>query len=505
MVARPTQSPHTTSLIRKATTERLILVSNRGPVTHQLQDNGRIRRTDADGGVAVALASVARTQPVTWIASTSTFADRVVALTGKPVRIGEDSFVKLVNLPEDVYASFYQSFCNPVLWFVQHGIADHLRSDVRDIRRGWVDGYVPANEMFAASVIEELEENESTPVMLHDYHLYLAPRSIRDARPNAVLQLFVHIPWPEPETWDALPDDIVTSLCDGLLGNDSVVFQTENSVEAFMETCRVYLPEAEVCESRGKITYKGRVTAVWANPISVDTRELRELAASSEVECSSDELIVRGWLKTIVRVDRLDPSKNVLVGFEAYERMLETHPEFLGHVRFLSYLVPSRNGIPEYDENAQAVFDKVDAINARFGRRDWMPISLYYEQNRPQAFAGLQCYDVLLVNSIADGMNLVSKEGPIVNRRDGVLVLSKTAGSYDELRSGALCVDPLDVDETAEALAAALEMTPQERRRRAGLLVDAIESHELRDWLRHQTNDLAATQYVRTTAAAADL
>jgi len=502
MVARPTQSPHTTSLTRKATTERLILVSNRGPVTHHLQENGRIRRTDADGGVAVALASVARTQPVTWIASAATFADRVVALTDKPIRIGEDSYVKLVNLPEDVYASFYQSFCNPVLWFVQHGLANYLRSDARDIREGWSNGYVPANEMFAASVINELEELESTPVMLHDYHLYLAPRMIRDARPNAVLQLFVHIPWPQPETWEALPDDIVASLCDGLLGNDSVVFQTEESVEAFMATCEAYLPEAEVCASRGRVEYKGGVTSVWANPISVDPKELRDLASSSDVETCSDELITRGDMKTIVRVDRLDPSKNVLRGFQAYERMLETRPELIGKVRFLSYLVPSRTGIPEYDENAQAVFDKVDEINARFGRRDWLPISLYYEQNRPQAFAGLQCYDVLLVNSVADGMNLVSKEGPVVNKRAGVLVLSKSAGSYDELRSGALCVDPLDIDGTADALATALEMPIDERRRRASILQDAIESHELRDWLRHQTNDLAATQYVRETTIA---
>ncbi len=502
MVTRPTQSPRTTSPIRQAATDRLILVSNRGPVTHQLQDSGRIRRKDADGGVAVALASVARTQPVTWIAGACTLADRVVALTGSRVRIGGDSYVKLVNLPEDVYSSFYQSFCNPVLWFVQHGIASHLRSESRDTEAAWEGGYVPANELFAAAVIEELAECESTPVMLHDYHLYLTPRMIRDARPRAVLQMFVHIPWPQPEVWQALPVEIVAELCDGLLGNDSVVFQTEDSVEAFMATCRAYLPGAEVCERSGKIEYRGHVTSVWANPISVDIRELRDLAASADVESCREELVTRRGEKTIVRVDRLDPSKNVLHGFEAYEYLLERRPDLHGQVRFLSYLVPSRTGIPEYDDNAQAVFDKVEAINARFGRIDWTPISLYYEQNRPQAFAGLELYDVLMVNSIADGMNLVSKEGPVINRRDGVLVLSRTAGSYAELRRGAICIDPFDIEETAAALEAALEMPAEERRRRAALLVDAIESHELRDWLRHQTNDLAATQYVRETETA---
>jgi len=267
-----------------------------------------------------------------------------------------------------------------------------------------------------------------------------------------------------------------------------------------MATCKTYLPNADVCASRGKIEYKGRVTAVWANPISVDVNELRDLAASADVELCREELTSSRDIKTIVRVDRLDPSKNVLRGFEAYERLLERRPELLGQVRFLSYLVPSRTGIPEYDDNAQAVFDKVDAINARFGRRDWSPISLYYEQNRPQAFAGLELYDVLIVNSVADGMNLVSKEGPVINQRDGVLVLSRTAGSYDELRSGALCVDPLDIEGTADALSRALDMPASERQRRASMLLDAIESHELRDWLRHQTSDLAATQYVRDSS-----
>lgn len=497
MVARTTAAPHTRSFAVKSIVDRLILVSNRGPVTHKLEESGRIRRMDADGGVAVALASVARSQPVTWIAGACTFADRIVALTGKPVRIGEDSYVKLVNLPEDVYRPFYQSLCNPMLWFVQHGIADELRAEEHDVMSAWETGYVPANLLFAQAVIEEIGEDECAPVMLHDYHLYLVPRMIRDARPNAVLQQFVHIPWPAPQAWQILPDEIVSQLCAGLLANDSVVFQTEDSVEAFMATCAAYLDDAQVFERRGKIEYQGQTTSVWSNPISVDLQDLQALALSQETQRYFESLKATRHEKTIVRVDRLDPSKNVLRGLEAYEVLLQRRPDLLDRIRYISYLVPSRTGIPEYDDYATAVFRKADHINTRFGTPDWQPVTVHYEQNRAQAFAGLRLYDVLMVNSVADGMNLVSKEGPIVNEADGVLILSRTAGSYDELNAGALSVDPLDIAATADVLEAALEMPKDERRRRADLLREAIERHQLRDWLRHQTNDLNATRYAR--------
>jgi trehalose 6-phosphate synthase len=482
----------------KSTAERLILVSNRGPVSHNLDESGRIRRNDADGGVATALASIARRQPVTWIAGACSLADRVVSITGQEVRIGEDSYLKLVNLPEEVYGPYYQTLCNPLLWFVQHGIASELQD--HDIDDAWLNGYVPANRLFANAVVQELDEFERAPVMLHDYHLYLAPRLIRMARPRAVLQQFVHIPWPQPQAWRALPAEIVRELCDGLLGNDSVVFQTENSVEAFMATCRAYLDGADVCESRGKVKYAGRTTSVWANPIAVDVGEMRALATSAPVQRYHSELLQDEAIKTIVRVDRMDPSKNILRGFEAFDLLLLRKPQLRRKVRFLAYLVPSRAGIPEYDKYSAAVLAKVEEINARHGTEDWTPVTVYHEQNRSKAIAGMQIYDVLLVNSVADGMNLVSKEGPAVNQRDGVLVLSKSAGSHAELAHGALCVDPLDVWGTAEALATALSMPEREKAQRASFVRQAIEHHQLRDWLRHQTSDLSVIRYLRENA-----
>jgi trehalose 6-phosphate synthase len=182
----------------------------------------------------------------------------------------------------------------------------------------------------------------------------------------------------------------------------------------------------------------------------VDLQDLQALALSQETQRYFESLKASRHEKTIVRVDRLDPSKNVLRGLEAYEVLLERRPGLLDRIRFISYLVPSRTGIPEYDDYAAAVFRKADHINTRFGTPDWQPVAVHYEQNRAHAFAGLRLYDVLMVNSVADGMNLVSKEGPIVNETNGVLIL---AGSRLLRRAQYWClsVDPLDIAATAGA------------------------------------------------------
>ena len=488
----------------KTITGRLIIVSNRGPVEHCIDEAGRIRRQAAGGGVAVALGSVARSQPLTWIAAAGGFADRVVALTGQKVRLSEDSDLRLVDLPDEAYDAYYHRFCNPLLWFIQHSIADELdpgRSLADEAIDSWEAGYRPVNRIFADAILAEIDSQPGgspARVMLHDYHLYLAPRLVRSVRPGTTLQQFIHIPWPEPETWLALPADLVRQICDGLLANDSIGFQTDSSVDNFLATCRAYLgAQADVYERQGEVRYRGRTTNVWSNPISVDVREMHELAASPEVLQHKACLADTSGMQTIVRVDRLDPSKNVLRGFQAYERLLETVPDLRRKVRFVAYLVPSRNGIPEYDMYAQRVFDIVDWINQKYCTPDWQPITVHHEQNRSAALAGLATYDVLLVNSVADGMNLVSKEGPAINERDGVVVLSVAAGAYLELERGVIGIDPYDVDGTATALHHALKLAPEQRRERAIHLKRAIEHHQLEDWLRHQIKDLAIAEYVK--------
>ena len=204
-----------------------------------------------------------------------------------------------------------------------------------------------------------------------------------------------------------------------------------------------------------------------------------------------------------MRVDRVDPSKNIVAGFRAFGLLLERHPELIGQAKFLAFLVPSRTGIPEYRRCTGEVFAAIRDINSRYQQEDWRPIELFYENNYLQALAGMSLYDVLLVNPLADGMNLVSKEGPIVNEHDGVLVLSRGAGSHGELAEGAVSVDPLDIEGTAEGLASALSMPEAERRARAEQLRQTIERNDLSVWLRSQLEDLRSIALERSICSLA--
>jgi trehalose 6-phosphate synthase len=305
---------------------------------------------------------------------------------------------------------------------------------------------------------------------------------VRRLRPAAYLQHFIHIPWPGPSEWQRLEPAIVQALCLGLLGNDSVVFQTPESALNFIDTCRVFVPQSNPDAARGVVSVNGRQVRIWSDPISVDPHELREMASSPEFSRYRYLLRPQPGVKTILRVDRLDLTKNVVRGFEAYRSLLLEHPELREKVYFLALLVPSRGDIESYREYQDEALGLVESINREFGNLRWKPIRVIFENNRMQALAAMSLYDVLLVNPVADGMNLVAKEGPTVNTHDGVLVLSRQAGAFEELGDAALGVDPYDVPGTAAALHQALIMTSEERRQRAGRLKSAILEHDLRAW-----------------------
>ncbi len=482
---------------RNGSAESPLIVSNRGPVEYSVDGGGCLHGCRAAGGLATALASGAKSRGVTWIASAVSPGDRRVAAACGAVESEEGGRLRFVAPPADTYDLFYNSFCNPILWFLQHSLCDQLQCPDLEAEalRAWDQGYLPVNQAFGQAVVEELNGGERTAqVMLHDYHLYVAPLFIRNLAPKAVLQHFIHIPWPGPEEWRALPRPITESICEGLLANDSVVFQTQECVDNFILTCEAFLPGIRAeCES-GEVVRRGRPTRVWANPISVDPSDLLCRLTSPEADECRQRLRSETGERTIVRVDRLDPSKNIVAGFRAFDLLLDRHPEWIGKVGFIACLVPSHTAIPEYRTYADETFRLVEAINRRYGRPGWTPITVHHEHNRLQALVAMSLYDVLLVNSRRDGMNLVSKEGPVVNERDGALVLSVAAGSYEELREGALGVRPDDIVGTAEALHTALLMSPAERRERATLLRQAVIDHDLDRWLRLQFEDLEAAE-----------
>jgi trehalose 6-phosphate synthase len=329
---------------------------------------------------------------------------------------------------------------------------------------------------------------------LQDYHLYLAPYFIRHRfRPRAryTLAHFIHIPWPGAEDWGFLPAKMREAILQGLCAVDLLGFQTREDGLNFIRTCESHLPRCRVNYRQGKVWYRNHATYVRDFPISIDVSGLRELAETEEVLAHREQLLqFHGEWQILLRIDRIEPSKNIVRGFQAFDEMLELHPEHRGKVKFLALLVPSRLEVDEYGSYLDEVMGVAGRVNAKYGGSGWEPIRVLVEENYPRAVAALQIYDVLLVNAIADGMNLVAKEGPILNARDGVLVLSERTGAFQQLEPGVLVISPLDIYGTAEAMHRALTMPVEERRALAERLRSIIQDHDIVDWLNQQLNTI---------------
>jgi trehalose 6-phosphate synthase len=479
---------------------RLLTVSNRGPMEFHRDEDGNVVAVPGQGGLATALTVAAQLYPTTWLSSPMSELDRQIAL-GEERPAGMEVSSHFVATDPHAYSLFYGRFSNEVLWLLQHSLPFPEELTEAEREEGWQAGYKPLNEAFADKVVEELDSGEIRAVMFHDYHFYLAPGLVRQKRPDAYLQHFLHIPWPEPQVWRRLPIEMLRAICEGMLANDSIVFQTHESAQNFMLTCQSVLPALDVDLEDGIVVVGDRTSRVWANGISVDPDELVEAAATPEFSRYRYLLRADPGQKTIMRVDRLDLTKNVVRGFQAYELLLEQHPELREKVCFLALLVPSKSDIDSYRRYQEQTLALAASINKRFGNLHWKPVRLIFEHNRMQALAAMSLYDVMLINPVADGMNLVAKEGPMLNRHDGVLVLSKKAGAYEELSCGALGIDPYDVEATAAALYHALTMSVIERRERATLLRQAVKARDLRHWFRLLLADIEAHTRQKTTAA----
>jgi trehalose 6-phosphate synthase len=292
----------------------------------------------------------------------------------------------------------------------------------------------------------------------------------------------VHIPWPETDYWSVLPVAMRRAIHDGVLANDAVGFHTRRWRRNFVRAAEDVVGAASDW-ARDTVGYGGRRVAVTAAPISVDPSEFDELARSEAVLAAGRLLAENRPEKLIVRVDRTDPSKNIVRGFRAFELYLDAHPEMHRRVMLLALLDPSRQDIPEYAEYVGAIQREARRVNHRFQQEGWTPVDLQIGDNFPQAVAAYKDFDVLLVNAIFDGLNLVAKEAPLVNERDGVLILSENAGVHDELGDWALSVNPFDVTGQAEAIHRALEMPADERHERIEAIRAWVREHDLASWI----------------------
>ena len=475
----------------------LIIVSNRGPAQFELDSAKERAVRRGGGGLVTALSGLVKHRDALWIASAMTDEDVAVSEEGpEPAELtidGIDYRVLLVGSDADAYDRFYNVIANPILWFIQHYLWD--LSNAPDVRQeeldAWDEGYQVVNRDIANAVLGQIRDRERPLVMLHDYHLYTAPGMIREERPDAFLHHFVHIPWSQPDSWRVLPKRIRESILSGMLANDIIGFHTHAYCINFIRCCDELLGADVDYENTIVHHEDGRRTLARAYPLGIDAERLQRAAESPEVAEAEREVLERRRQHLIIRVDRADLSKNVLRGFTAFDTFLTQHPEFREQVTFIAHLQPSRQDVPEYAEYLERIEALVAVVNHRHGTTDWMPIDLKIYENFHDAVARYKHFDLLMVNSIFDGMNLVAKEAPAVNTRDGVLMLSENTGSHHELYDYVLSVNPFDIQEQADAIYRALTMDPEQKREWSQGLKRIILSRNPGDWVDDQLADIA--------------
>lgn len=469
-----------------------IVVSNRAP--HEPRPEGGFAR--GAGGVVTALLTLAEVTAADWVCCARNDAERKLVEergdTWSAPLVRSDTRLHYVTPTRDQYEQYYSVIANPVLWFIQHYLWDLAHQPIINgrIHRAWTDGYVAVNRQVAQKVVAVGRQVSHRPlVLVHDYQLYLVPKIVREQLPGAIIQHFIHIPWPTPQYWKVLPKEMRSAILEGLLGCDIVGFQSSLDVRNFLMTCEEN-GGLQVDERERAVFIDGRVVYARAYPISIDVATTTRLAFSHGVMV--EERRLRDWRpkQLIVRIDRTDPSKNIVRGFLAYEKLLSHHPELKGHVQFWAFLQPSRQDVAAYRTYLRRVRQVAARINAQCGCHGWTPIRLEFGENVRKAMAALRNFDVLLVNPVYDGLNLVVKEGALVNRAEGMIVLSENAGAHEELQPHVLSINPFDIEATSEAIYEGLTIGAEERRKRNEAARNVVRTNDISRWITRQVQDI---------------
>jgi trehalose 6-phosphate synthase len=447
----------------------VIVVSHRGPYRFVRCDDGRLAAQQGAGGIVSALSPLlARRPDATWIAAAMSDDDREAERTGATADL--DINVRLVELDPEQHRMHYEVVSNGVLWFLLHGMFDRARRPRFDLRfrEAWT-AFVAVNERFADEVAQSAGPDEI--VLVQDYQLSLVAGMLRVQRPDLRTVHFTHTPFAAPDDFSVLPTDVGVQLCSALASVPSG-FHTKRWAENYRQSARTVLGR------------RARISQPFAASLGPDVAALDTIVSSVEARSAGTALAdAVGDRLVVMRSDRIEPSKNIVRGFLAFDRLLEARPGLRGRVVFVAMVYPSRQGLAEYLAYENEVEQVVARVNDRWATRDWMPIVLDDRDDYARSIAGMQRYDVLLVNALRDGLNLVAKEGPVVNRRDGLLCLSPEAGAYEELKPAAIMVHPYDVEQCAGALDDALGTPLDERAARAAKLRTLATARSPADWL----------------------
>lgn len=451
----------------------VVIASNRGPVGYTL-DGGELVEKRGAGGLVSGLGPLVDDGRATWIAAALSEGDRAAAAQRRPQRDGLS--VELLDVDAEDHRLAYDVISNETLWFVHHGLFDLTRTPV--FTDDWWDAwaaYRRVNEHFARAVCEHSPQGAA--VLVQDYHLTLLAPTVARERPDLSLVHFHHTPFAGPDGLRVLPPAARDEMLSSLAAHHACGFHTNEWARNFSWSLQEWPVSGDVAGT----------ARVFASTLSSDPADLRATAASEG--CDSQFAAIDEWVgdrRLIVRVDRMELSKNIVRGFTAYDLLLERRPDLRGRVVFLACCYPSRENVPAYATYREEVEAEAARVNERWGEADWQPVALETDDDYPRSVAALRRYDALLVNPVRDGLNLVAKEGPLVNERDGQLVLSDQAGAFSELGAAVDAVSPFDVSRTTAALADALDRPAPERAERARALRDLVSRRTPADWLADQ-------------------
>jgi trehalose 6-phosphate synthase len=453
----------------------MIVVSHRGPYRFEANGDGSYASERGAGGVASALGAVVEKSDLgaTWIAAALSDDDRAAAQSGSLDDLDID--LRLIALDSELHTMHYDLVSNSVLWFLFHDLFDRMRRPRFDerFREAW-DAYRTVNDAFAETTADAAKTGDV--VLVNDYQLSLAAARLRELRPDLRIVHFTHTPFCGPDDMRVLPTYAAEELCRSLAANPAG-FHTARWARAYHQSARDVLGR------------RAPIAPTFAASLGIDVSALEAVATGAEAHAAANALDdVVGDRLVIARTDRIEPSKNIVRGFLAYDRLLEARPGLRGRVVFVAMLYPSRETLPEYLAYTSEIEQVVERVNDRWATRDWTPILLDERDDFPRSLAAMHRYDVLLVNPIKDGLNLVAKEGPAVNRRDGLLCLSAEAGAWEELKPAAIRVHPYDLEDAAGALDRALATPLDERATIAAKLRELATARTPSDWV----NDLVA-------------
>ncbi|WP_158828429.1 bifunctional alpha,alpha-trehalose-phosphate synthase (UDP-forming)/trehalose-phosphatase [Mucilaginibacter lacusdianchii] len=450
---------------------KTIIVSNRLPV--KIQDNdGQLLLKPSEGGLATGLGSIYKTDGNVWIGWPGQAIDEDNKTTVNE-QLKELSLIP-VYLTQDDISQFYEGFSNEVLWPVFH----YYASTYTTYKPSHWDYYQSVNQKFKEAILAVAEPNDT--IWIHDYQLLLLPELIRAERPDVSIGFFLHIPFPSHEMFRLIPWR--SELLQGMLGADLVGFHTFDDVRHFLSAVSRLLP---MPISSNIIACKDRYVVAESFPMGIDNKKYEDAVSDPDVQEQMQQIKdVFKESKLILSIDRLDYSKGILQRLQAFELMLQQHPEYIGKVTLYMVVVPSRDKVPQYAELRNQIDKRVGNINSMYRTMDWTPVNYFYRSVPFETLAALYASaEVCLVTPMRDGMNLVSKEY-IASRvnNDGVLILSEMAGASRELID-ALIVNPNNIIQVKDAIIQALNMPLDEQNARMQQMRQVVSKFNVAHWV----------------------